>query len=133
MSVRRVVIDTYALMAIVFDEVSERARDVLMKIKNGDVKGLIPITVAYEYAVHWFKGRIPGLRDTEELIAYLQQYFEVVELSIEDYAKAAGVKARADDILRSSQDPNLSKKELGGYGLDGLVGCNKGGHPHTHR
>lgn len=113
MKVRRVVVDTYALMAIVFDEVSERAREVLMRIRDGGVEGLVPVTVVYEYAVHWFRGRIPGLRDIEELMGYLEQYFEVVELSIEDYVKAAGVKARADDILRSSQDPNLRERKLG--------------------
>ncbi len=50
--VKEVIIDTYALMAIVYDEVGKEATKVLNNVKLGKVKGLIPVTVAYEYVIH---------------------------------------------------------------------------------
>jgi len=69
--VKEVIVDTYALLAIVFDEVSARARDVLEGIRWGRVKGLLPVTVAYEYVLHWLRGRIPAFKSSSEVLTYL--------------------------------------------------------------
>lgn len=50
--VKEVVLNTYALMAIVYDEVGKEVTKVLNNVKLGKVKGLIPVTVAYEYVIH---------------------------------------------------------------------------------
>jgi len=56
-----VVIDTYALLAMAYGELSNTAREVLLSVRKRRVKGLVPVTVAYEYLVHWHRGRIPVL------------------------------------------------------------------------
>lgn len=109
---REVVIDTYALLAIVYDEVGDNARRVFNEIRRGSVKGLIPVTVAYEYIIHWFRGRIPGLRNLDEVITYLKSYFKVLELSFEDYVEAAIIKIRGDEILKRAEEKDLRTRRL---------------------
>jgi len=110
--VREVVVDTYALLAMVFDEVSARARDVLEGIRWGRVKGLLPVTVAYEYVLHWLRGRIPAFKNSIEVLTYLRSYFKVVNLSLEEYAEAARVKIRGDMLLERAEDEGLRSRRL---------------------
>ncbi len=110
--IREVVIDTYALLAIVYDEVAEKAKKVLEDIHSGRIKGLVPVTVAYEYIIHWLKGRIPGLKDIDEVVTYLKTYFKIVNLSFEDYVEAAKIKTRGDALLRKAEDPDLRNRRL---------------------
>lgn len=107
-----VVVDTYALLAIVYDEVGARARSVLEGIRRGRIRGLVPVTVAYEYMVHWLRGRIPALRTLDEVSTYLRSYFKVVELSFEDYAEAARVKIEGDSMLSKAEDRELRSRRL---------------------
>ena len=107
-----VVIDTYALMAIVYDEVGEDAREVFMRVKSGEVKGLIPATVAYEYVVHWLRGRIPGLQSLDEVMTYLRSYFKLVSLTTSDFIEAAKIKVEGDNILRNAEDEELRSRRL---------------------
>jgi len=97
---RRVVVDTYTLIAVAYDEVGERIRDVLNGIRRGRIEGLIPITVVYEYVVHWRRGRIPALRSLDEVVTYLRSYFRVEPLGLDDYIEAAKIKVRGDEALR---------------------------------
>ena len=46
---------------MVYDEVSDKSREVLVKIRYGGIRRLIPATVAYEFTVRWLEGRILGL------------------------------------------------------------------------
>ncbi len=107
-----VVIDTYALLAIVYDEVSDNAKRVFNEIRKGNIKGLIPVTVAYEYIIHWLKGRIPGLRNLDEVITYLKSYFKILELGFEDYVQAAIMKVRGDEILKNAEEKDLRTRRL---------------------
>lgn len=107
-----VVIDTYTLLAIVYDEVSNKARDVLEDIRRGRTRGVLPVTVAYEYVVHWLNGRIPALKDLNEVVAYLLGYFKVADLSFEDYIEAAKIKAKGDEILKKAEDESLRSRRL---------------------
>jgi len=107
-----VVIDTYALMAIVYDEVGGDAREVLMRVRSGEVRGIIPATVAYEYIVHWLRGKIPGLQSLDEVVTYLRSYFKIVDLTTSDFIEAAKIKAEGDDVLRSAEDKELRSRRL---------------------
>jgi len=109
---REVVVDTYALLAIVYDEVSDVAHTVLESIRKRRVRGLVPSTVAMEYAIHWYRGRIPALKSIDEVRTYLTNYFTVVELSLDIYLEAAEIKTRGDEILRNAVDPELKKRRL---------------------
>jgi len=109
---RRVVVDTYTLIAMAYDEVGERARDVLNGIRRGRIEGLIPITVVYEYVVHWLRGRIPALRSLDEVVTYLRSYFRVEPLGLDDYIEAAKIKVRGDEVLRNAEDEALRGRRL---------------------
>jgi len=111
-NIKEIVVDTYALLAIVYDEVSENAKKVLEAMRRGEIKGLIPVTVAYEYIIHWLRGRIPGLKSIEEVTTYLKNYFKVIELSYEDYVEAAKIKIKGDMILRKAEDKELRSRRL---------------------
>ncbi len=110
--VKEVVVDTYTLLAIVYDEVSGKARRVLEDIRTGRVKGLIPATVAYEYIIHWLKGRIPGLKSIDEVVTYLKTYFRIVNLFLEDYLEVAKIKVKGDQLLKEAEDPGLRNRRL---------------------
>jgi len=109
---RRVVVDTYTLIAIAYDEVGERARDVLNGIRRGRIEGLVPATVVYEYVVHWLRGRIPALRSLDEVVTYLRSYFRVEPLGLDDYMEAAKIKVRGDEMLRKAEDEALRSRRL---------------------
>jgi len=109
---RKVVVDTYALMAMVFGELSSAAERILLGIRDGRVKGLVPSTVGYEFALQWLRGRIPGLRSIGEVETFLRAYFVVVDLALEDFIEAARIKARGDELLASSGSRELSSRRL---------------------
>ncbi|RLG42697.1 MAG: PIN domain nuclease [Thermoproteota archaeon] len=110
--VERVIVDTYALMAAVFGELPPRARQVLIGIREGRVEGLVPPTVPYEFAVHWLRGRIPGLTSLAEVMAFFSAYFSVIDFSLEDYVASAELKVKGDEMLSSSGDSRMSGRRL---------------------
>ncbi|MEM0047960.1 MAG: PIN domain-containing protein [Ignisphaera sp.] len=110
---RKVVIDTYTPLAIAYDEVGNSVRNVLEGIRRGDIDGLIPATVLYEYVVHWLRERIPGLKNIDELVTYLRSYFKIVELDLNDYIKAAKIKIEGDKMLAEAEDVTLRSRRLG--------------------
>ncbi len=107
-----VIIDTYALLAMVYDEVGMEARRVLEEVYKGNVKGLIPVIVMYEYIIHWSRGRIPALKSLDEVTTYLKSYFKIINLDYEDYIEAAMIKIRGDKLLKEAEDPNLKNRRL---------------------
>lgn len=109
---KKVVVDTYALLAIVYGEVGENARKILEDIRRGRVKGLIPFTVVYEYVVHWLRGKIPGLKSIDEVVTYLKSYFKVETLEFNDYVEAARIKVSGDKVLREAEDEALKVRRL---------------------
>ncbi len=108
----KVVIDTYTLLAIVYDEVGEKARRILEAVRLGEIRGLIPVTVAYEYLVHWLRGRIPALKSVEEVDTYLKNYFKIIDLGYSDYVKAAEIKVKGDELLSRARDEKLRYRRL---------------------
>jgi len=109
---RKVVVDTYALMAMVFGELSSKAENIMCSIYKGEVTGIVPETVAYEYTIQWYKGRIPALKNIDEVKAFLKTYFIVRKLEFEDYIKAAEIKVMGDKLLAESGDENLMQRRL---------------------
>jgi len=84
----------------------------LNSIRMGRIEGLIPITVVYEYLVHWFRGRIPALRSLDEAITYLRSYFRIERLELDDYIEAAKIKVRGDEVLKEAEDEALRGRKL---------------------
>ena len=116
------------MLAIVYDELGSRARSVMEDIRLGRTTGLIPSTVAYEYTVHWLRGRVPGLKSLEEVSTYLRSYFRVVELGFDDYLEAAVVKEEGDKLLREAEDPELKARRLSIVDST-VISTSKPGHP----
>lgn len=108
----KVVVDTYALLAMAFGELPTRAERAMVAIRRREVEGIVPTTVPYEFAVHWSRGRLPGLKSHNEIVAFFSAFFTVVDLSLRDYVEVAMVKAKGDEILASSGDPRLSSRRL---------------------
>jgi len=78
----------------------------------GGIEGLIPITVVYEYLVHWLRGRIPALRSLDEAITYLRSYFRIERLEHDDYIEAAKIKVRSDEMLKEAEDERFRGRKL---------------------
>lgn len=108
----KVVLDTYALLAMAFGELSRRAERIMKAIRSREVEGIVPATVPYEFAVHWSRGRLPRLKSPDEIVAFFSAFFRVVDLSFRDYVEVAMVKVKGDEILSSSGDPRLSSRRL---------------------
>jgi len=109
---RLVIVDTYTLLAMAFGELSDVATQTLQSVRSGRIVGVVPITVAYEYLVHWYRGRIPALRAPEEALTFLTTYFRIESLSLADWVKAAEVKHAGDNMLREARDPTLRTRRL---------------------
>lgn len=109
---REVIIDTYTLLAIAYDEVSRKAYEILENVRDRKIRGLIPVTVVYEYIVHWLRGRIPVLKNIDEVLTYLKTYFKITDLSLDDYVEAAQIKVRGDNILKKSKISGLRNRRL---------------------
>jgi predicted nucleic acid-binding protein len=105
----RVVIDTYALMAMIFGELTEKAERALLDVRYRRKEGILPSTVAYEFFLQWLRGRIPFKSDSE-VKGFLLGYFRVVNFKAEDYIEMAKLKYEGDRILQQSnfKDNRLS-------------------------
>jgi hypothetical protein len=75
-------------------------------------RGVLPLTVAYEYLLYWMRGRIPTLKSLSEVLGYLNGYFKIMNLAIEDYINAARIKFRGDEILAKSSTDELQNRRL---------------------
>ena len=108
----KAVVDTYALMAMVFGELGDQARRVMLDIYEGRVRGLVPSTVGYEFALQWLRGKVPGLSSLDEVQVFLGAYFEVVDLGLGDFVEIARIKFAGDEMLASSGDGELTSRRL---------------------
>jgi len=68
--------------------------------------------VAYEFALQWCKGKIPGLKSLDEVEAFLKAYFTPHRMGLEDYVQAALVKAKGDELLAAAPDPDSRGRRL---------------------
>ncbi|WP_252896814.1 hypothetical protein [Metallosphaera hakonensis] len=61
------VVDTYAMLSMGFGELTKNAEEVMLRIRRRELEGLVPSTVAFEFTVHWLRGRIPSLTSINEV------------------------------------------------------------------
>ncbi|ABM80486.1 type II toxin-antitoxin system VapC family toxin [Hyperthermus butylicus] len=109
---KKVIIDTYTLLAMAYGELSSTAASLLEQVRERRVVGIIPVTVAYEYLVHWHRGRIPVLKTVDEVVTFLTSYFKVERVEFADWVKAAEIKSKGDQFLRNSSNPLLRQRRL---------------------
>ncbi len=110
-STRKVVIDTYAIMADILGEASPRASAILEDVRRGRIEGVIHYLTVFELAYHWKKGRLP-FRDEYELLSFVNVYFTLEELTPELAIEAAKVKLLGDKLLQESCDVQLRRRRL---------------------
>lgn len=96
-----VIIDTYTLLAMAYGQLGRDAEKILLEVRDRRILGLIPVTVVYEYCIHWCRGRIPVLKSFDEVKTFLSSYFKIVDLSMDDYMNASRIKVEGDRILKS--------------------------------
>ncbi|MDK6028168.1 PIN domain-containing protein [Ignisphaera sp. 4213-co] len=99
-NIKAVIIDTYAILAMAYGELGEKAEEIMLRIRKGEITGYLPATVVYELYVHWLRGRIPVIKSKEELKTFVTRYFKVVELRLDDYIESAKIKVEGDKILK---------------------------------
>ena len=107
-----VIVDTYTLLSMAYGEVGSRAKRILEEIRRGEAVGVLPVTVIYEYTIHWHRGRIPVLKSIEEVITFLSTYFKVENLTLSDWIKAAETKYYGDKLLKEAEDQSLRARSL---------------------
>ena len=108
---RRIVVDTYAVMADLLGQVPRTALGYLEDLRRGKVVGLIHCLIVFELAYHWRRGRLP-FYDERELLEFVSTYFRVVTLDPELAASSARIKVVGDRLLRESGDQSLSGRRL---------------------
>ncbi len=109
--VKTVIIDTYALIADLTGQATHQATKVLDSVRVGRTKGLIHYLVIYELTYHWRRGRLP-FRNENELKEFIDTYFNIVDLSLEDAIKASKIKVIGDRILKEAKETGLKCRKL---------------------
>ncbi|MCE4600104.1 MAG: PIN domain-containing protein [Desulfurococcales archaeon] len=109
--IRKVVVDTYAIIADLTGQAPSGVTEVLEKVRKGTIKGMLHYLIVYELAYHWKRGRLP-FRDEEELLEFINRYFTITVLDLNIALKASNVKLIGDKLLRASKDPSLKRRKL---------------------
>jgi len=105
------IVDTYAIMADLTGQATERATRMLDSIRVRRMKGILHYLIVYELAYHWRRGRLP-FRDERELLEFVETYFSIVDLDAEMAVKASQAKMIGDQILKSSDREELRRRKL---------------------
>ena len=106
-----VIVDTYAIMADLTEQATQKAVKTLEKIRTGNIRGILHYHIIYELSYHWRKGRLP-FTDEEELLDFINTYFTYKDIGIETALEASKIKIVGDNLLASSDDPYLKKRRL---------------------
>lgn len=109
--IRAVIVDTYAIIADLTDNVTTHAREVIERVRKGAIKGVIHYLIVYELSYHWRKGRLPFINE-EEIKEFITRYFLIKPLTYELALRASEIKILGDKILRRSGDPELTGRRL---------------------
>ncbi len=108
---RRVLVDTYAIIADLTGQVTPKARQLLEEIRLGVAEGVLHYLIIYELFYHWRRGRLP-FRDEEELLDFVNSYFIVKALDTTIAIKASEVKLLGDRLLVAASNPRLRRRRL---------------------
>ncbi len=109
--VKAVIVDTYALIADLTGRATFEAIKVLDSIRVGRMKGLIHYLIIYELTYHWRKGRLP-FRNEDELKEFIDTYFNIIDLSLDDIIEASKIKIIGDKILKEAREVRLKRRKL---------------------
>jgi len=108
---RRLVVDTYAIMADILGQIPGPALEAMEQVRRGRAAGVISSLTVFELAYHWRRGRLP-FRDEGELLGFASTYFRVVEVGPRLAAAAAAIKVEGDELLRGSGEASLRGRRL---------------------
>ena len=108
--IRAIIVDTYAIMADLTGQATPTAIKTLDSIRTGRVEGLIHYLIVYELAYHWRKRRLP-FRSEEELLEFVNTYFNIMDLSPKIAVEASKVKVIGDRLLQST-DERFKRRKL---------------------
>lgn len=109
---RKVLIDTYAIIAAATDSLTAESEDVLGKVRRGSLRGVVHSLIIYELSYHWHRGRIPAFESEEEMMNYILRTFLRVRLTDELAREAAKVKVKGDGLLKLAEDESLRSRRL---------------------
>jgi len=82
-----VIVDTYAILSMAFDQLGKSAEEYMLKIREGEIVGVVTPMIVYELIVHWLRGRIPSFQSVDEVKTFLYSYFTVNDKSGRLYRK----------------------------------------------
>jgi len=98
--VRKVIVDTYALMSKASGEITAKANEYLNNVRIGKVKGLIHPIIVYEFLLQVVRRRIPIFTSAEEALDFLESYFSTVKVENRLAMEAAKVRVKSEKQLK---------------------------------
>ncbi len=107
-SKNRYVVDTYAIIAEIYDEIPEKAHHVLEEIRRGASIGFVHELVVYELYYHWKENRLL-FRSSYEIRDFINTYFTRYSIDDEVIESAVEIKLMGSKILRESLDLQLRR------------------------
>ena len=98
--VRKVIVDTYALMSKASGEITAKANEYLNNVRIGKVEGLIHPIIVYEFLLQVVRRRIPIFTSAEEALDFLESYFSTVKVENRLAMEAAKVRVKSEKQLK---------------------------------
>jgi len=96
---KKVVVDTYALMAKATGEITDKANECLEDVRVRRLEGVIHPLITYEFLLQVHKGRIPVFRSTDEALDFLETYFSIINLENNIAYMAAEIRYKSKRML----------------------------------
>ena len=96
---RKVIVDTYALMAKATEEITPKANRCLEDIRTGKIVGVIHPLITYEFLLQVHRQRIPIFKTANEALDFLETYFSTIELRNPIASIAAEIRFRSKRLL----------------------------------
>jgi predicted nucleic acid-binding protein len=96
---KRVIVDTYALMAKATGEITSKADKYLEDVRAGKLIGVIHPIITYEFLLQVHKCRIPILKTAKEALDFLQIYFLTINLQNPIASMAAEIRFKSESFL----------------------------------
>ena len=98
--VRKVIVDTYALMSKASGEITAKANEYLNNVRIGKVKGLIHPIIVYEFLLQVVRRRIPIFTSAEEALDFLESYFLTVKVENRLAMETAKMRVKSEKQLK---------------------------------
>lgn len=98
-ALRRVIIDTYALIAKATGEITQKADKCLEDVRTGKLIGVTHPIITYEFLLQVHKGRIPIFKTAKEALDFLETYFSTIKLQNPIASTAAEIRFKSESLL----------------------------------